>query len=55
MIRAEEAGSWEIVVTSYESGESGAYQVTYEVTDAAPAGSASPSEEAVEDADAVEV
>jgi len=58
VIRAQEAGSWEIVVTSYETGESGAYQVTYEVSDAAPAGSASssaPAEEAVEDADAVEV
>jgi hypothetical protein len=35
--RAAEAGQYEIVVTSYASGESGAYTLVYEVTDDEPA------------------
>ena len=41
VVRATSSGTHDIVVTSYEPGESGSYQVTYEVSDSAPAGAAS--------------
>lgn len=37
ILRASEAGQWDILVTSYAPGESGAYSVTYEVSDERPA------------------
>ena len=60
VVRASESGSWDIGVTSFEPGETGASEVTYEVTAESPAGASStetPAEESVEDADedAVEV
>ncbi len=41
VVRATSAGTHDIVVTSYEPGESGSYQITYEVSDTAPAGATS--------------
>ena len=38
VFRATEAGQIEIVATSYEAGESGAYTLVYEVTDTQPEG-----------------
>lgn len=40
--QAVQGGQFQIIVTSYESGESGAYTLTYEVTDTQPAGSTPP-------------
>ena len=45
VLRVSEAGDWDVIVTSYAPGESGAYSVTYEVTDEQPAGPI-PTEEA---------
>ncbi len=37
ILEATEAGEWTIVVTSYAPGESGDYELTYEVSDTRPA------------------
>lgn len=55
VLRAQESGTWDINVTSYEPGETGTYDITYEVSDTAPAGAASssaPAEEAMAEEDA---
>lgn len=41
VIRAQEGGTWDVAVTSYEPGETGSYTMTYEISDTAPAGAAS--------------
>ena len=51
VIRAQESGTWDINVTSYEPGETGSYEITYEVSETAPAGAASssaPTEDAMD-------
>ena len=41
-VRAGESGRWEALVTSFAPGETGAYTVTYHVTDAAPPDAVTP-------------
>lgn len=36
VVQATESGAWTIVVTSYEPGEAGAYELTYDVVDERP-------------------
>ncbi|MEM1115807.1 MAG: hypothetical protein AAF845_16975 [Bacteroidota bacterium] len=36
VLRASEAGSYDVIVTSFQSGETGSYSVTYEVSDTQP-------------------
>ena len=40
VLRADEGGSWDIIVTSYAPGGTGTYSVTYSVADARPGGGA---------------
>lgn len=42
VLRASEAGRWDVLVTSYAPGETGAYTVTIEVTDERPPGALTP-------------
>lgn len=46
VLRADEGGSWDIIVTSYAPGGTGTYSVTYSVADAMPPGADAPGPDA---------